>query len=240
MMRFVKLFCRALEKRINSDPQAALLVVDMLIHEGKKDRAKVVIQQNKSKFNPAQLLQAKLYIGQIYFNEQKIEDAREVAFDLLSQDEARESSTIMRGVLDILTFEGPDDPPFRLDVMQMNEVLTQLEQVMKKHHLVTDFMRLIKKWAVHVWEQMNIDNHKSNKRNTGVNFDQGDHFTFMVHPFIVTFGKLEQAQSELFESQFTLLRKDILLLNLQSLPMESDTVASMIAHQTMFNQGMNA
>lgn len=231
---------REVERQIES-PEVALLVVDMMTHEGKIERAKRILS-NTSRFTPQQQLHSKLYFGQILFNEQKVQEARKVAFDLLASAEARESVTLMRGVLDILTVERPDDPPFYLDVRQMNEILGHLELVVHKHSLVCDFMRLIKRWAIPVWEQMNIDNQKYNKRLSSQQsrFDGGNHMSLILHPFILAFAKREQVQSELFESQFTLLRKDILLN--ESSPSDSlqilDTaVAAAIAHQTMFNQG---
>lgn len=217
----------------------------MLTHEGKVDRAKRILQ-NLDRFSSLQKLHAQLYIGQIHFNEQRVQEARGVAFHLLENEEARNSPVLMRGALDILTIERGDDPPFYMDVRQMDDVLTHLEVVMQKHHLVCDFMRLIKRWAMPVWEQMNIDNHKNNKRmdSKGVEsrFDGGNHLSLLLHPFILTFAKLEQVQSELFESQFSMLRKDILLASgdvgdVASLSISDDAIASAIAHQTMFNQG---
>jgi len=214
----------------------------MLTHEGKVDRAKQILR-DLGRFSSLHKLHAQLYIGQIHFNEQRVQEARGVAFQLLGNEEARESPIIMRGVLDILTMERADDPPFYMDVQQMNDVLTHLETVMQKHHVVCDFMRLIKRWAIPVWEQMNIDNHKNNKRmdSKGVEarFDGGNHLSLLLHPFILTFAKLEQVQSELFENQFSMLRKDILLSSGDdaSLSVSDDTVAAAIAFQTMFNQG---
>lgn len=232
-----------MERQIKSNAEVALLVVDMMTHEGKMARAKKILADT-GHFSASQKLQAKLYIGQIHFNEQKVSEARKVAVDLLGNSEARESAGLMRGVLDILTLERPDDPPFYLDVKQMNEILGNLEEVMRKHSLECDFMRLIKRWGIPVWEQMNIDNLKHNKRQPlkESRFDGGNHLSLLLHPFILTFAKLEQVQSELFESQFTMLRKDILLNGDQdnsgtSLQVTDDAVASAIAHQTMFNQG---
>lgn len=228
---------------MNAEPEVALVVVDMLIHEGKRERAKTILQ-NTTHFSSLQQLKAKVYIGQIYFNEQKVQEARKVALDLLSNKEALGSPIVTRGILDILTFEGPDDPPFSLDVSQMNNILQNLTPAMQQYHLLTDFMRLIKRWAVPVWEQMNIDNHKyNNKKNNSAaeRYDGGNHMNLLLHPFILQLAKLEQIQSELFESQFALLRKDILLgqdegtqNNIQP---SADTIASVIAHQTMYNQG---
>lgn len=234
-----------MEKKIETNGEIALLLVDILTHEGKIGRAKKILL-DLNKFNSSfQKLHAKLFIGQIHFNEQRVQEARGVAFDLLANEEARESAIIMRGVLDILTIERPDDPPFYMDVQQMNDVLTQLEKVMQKHSLVCDFMRLIKRWAMPVWEQMNIDNHKNNKRmesnEVEARFDGGNHLSLLLHPFILTFAKLEQVQSELFESQFSLLRRDMLLARRDaddaSMEVSDDAIASSIAHQTMFNQG---
>lgn len=235
--------CRSVERQIRQNPEVGLLVVDMMTHEGKMERAKAILCDTE-RFDSAQKLQAKLYIGQIHFNEQKVQEARKVAFDLLANASARESAVVMRGVLDILTVERPEDPPFHLDVKQMSEILRNLEEVMRRHSLVCDFMRLIKRWAVPVWEQMNIDNQKNNKRESPqpVRFDDGNPLTLLLHPFILTFAKLEQVQSELFESQFTMLRKDILLSegpdsSVATIQVLDDTIASAIAHQTMFNQG---
>ena len=235
--------CSEEVERLIKDPSIALLVVDMMTHEGKLERAKRILVDT-SHFTAPQQQHAKLYIGQIHFNEQKVREARKVAFDLLANAEARESAVLMRGVLDILTVERPEDPPFQLDVMQMNQILGNLDLVMQKHSLVCDFMRLIKRWAVPVWEQMNIDNQKSNKRLSPQQdrFDGGNHLSLLLHPFILTFAKLEQVQSELFESQFTMLRKDLVLNGSQgssaaAISVSDNAVASAIAHQTMFNQG---
>jgi hypothetical protein len=227
-----------------SRAEVALLIVDMMTHEGKIERAKEILRR-LSDFNSAQQLHAKLYIGQIHFNEQRVQEARRVAFELLANSEARESAVLMRGVLDILTIDRSEDPPFHMDVQQMSDVLSHLEIVMLKHNLVCDFMRLIKRWAIPVWEQMNIDNQKNNKRSTPNSaegrFDGGNHLLVLLHPFIMTFAKLEQVQSDLFESQFALLRSDILLGTEDSpiipLHVSNEAIASVIAHQTMFNQG---
>jgi hypothetical protein len=234
---------RSVEKKLK-DPMIALLVVDMMIHEGKHERAKNILA-NTAHFSTLQQQHAKMYIGQVHFNEQKVQEARKVAFDLLSNAEARESAVLMRGVLDILTIERPEDPPFCLDVKQMSEILGNLESVMRKHSLECDFMRLIKRWAVPVWEQMNIDNLKNNKRLSSQQdrFDGGNPLSLLLHPFILTFAKLEQIQSELFERQFTMLRRDILMnvdhdSSATSLGVTDNAVASAIAHQTMFNQGI--
>eukprot|EP00026_Physarum_polycephalum_P002220 Phypoly_transcript_02225.p1 GENE.Phypoly_transcript_02225~~Phypoly_transcript_02225.p1 ORF type:complete len:946 (+),score=164.15 Phypoly_transcript_02225:71-2908(+) len=229
------------EKKLQ-EPMIALLVVDMMIHEGKQERAKSILA-NTAHFSTLQQQHAKLYIGQVHFNEQKMQEARKVAFDLLENAQARESAVLMRGVLDILTVERPDDPPFYLDVKQMSEILANLELVMRKYSLECDFMRLIKRWAIPVWEQMNIDNHKNNKRLSSQQsrVDGGNHLSLLLHPFILTFAQLEQIQSELFESQFTMLRRDLLMSRDQdsstTFPgITDDAVAAAIAHQTMFNQ----
>ncbi len=212
------------------------------------NRAKEILQQHHNLFGNNKEstthtypeLLAKLYIGQLYYNERKVDEARRVALDILQYEEAREHADLMKGVLDILSYERPTDPPFRFGVDQMGVVLEQIRLVMEKHHLVTDFMRLITGWALHLWEQANIDNRKHIKR-FGDGADDGNHFSILLHPFILALGKLEQIKSDLFESQFTLLRKEITLardaIDLFH-PVPTGTIASTIAHQTMFNQGI--